>query len=85
MQRLMNYIWLLNACANSLLEPNILLKEALEKTDNFTRELKGLKEEEKECLVKEIENVISYLRENRNYMESLEERLKRALFTLQEG
>ncbi|KYO66376.1 hypothetical protein [Thermovenabulum gondwanense] len=84
MKNLMNYIWLLNACNNSLLEAEILSKQALERYDEFFKEIEGIKGEERDCLKKELENSILYIDEKVKFLQLLSEKLKEVIPLLKE-
>lgn len=74
MGELMDFIWLLNAQVNSLHEPVLLTKSAVQEAQEFADKLKrmDLPEEEAGIIRKELENSLVYVREAEKQLAGLE-------------
>lgn len=72
-QKVINYIWLLNAEVNSLNEPRILAEDCIRKIDEI-KEI-SLSPSDIEIFKKEISNSLSYLRNMKEVLGELEKKV----------
>jgi uncharacterized protein YllA (UPF0747 family) len=75
--KLMDFIWLLNAQVNSLHEPKLLTQNAVKKAKEFEDRLKeiNLSGEEADIIKKELENSLIYVKETSRKLVELEEEI----------
>ncbi|AYO29972.1 hypothetical protein D2962_04565 [Biomaibacter acetigenes] len=75
--KLMDFIWLLNAQVNSLHEPKLLTQNAVKKAKEFEDRLKeiNLSGEEADIIKKELENSLIYMKETSKKLAELEEEI----------
>ncbi|MDN5313154.1 hypothetical protein DXT63_07450 [Thermoanaerobacteraceae bacterium SP2] len=75
--KLMDFIWLLNAQVNSLHEPKLLTQNAVKKAKEFEDRLKeiNLSGEEADIIKKEFENSLIYMKETSKKLAELEEEI----------
>jgi hypothetical protein len=75
--KLMDFIWLLNAQVNSLHEPKLLTQNAVKKAKEFEDRLKeiNLSGEEADIIKKELENSLIYMKETSKKLVELEEEI----------
>ncbi|MDK2880161.1 MAG: hypothetical protein PWR06_2877 [Thermoanaerobacteraceae bacterium] len=75
--KLMDFIWLLNAQVNSLHEPKLLTQNAVKKAKEFEDRLKeiNLSGEEADIIKKELENSLIYVKETSKKLAELEEEI----------
>lgn len=75
--KLIDFIWLLNAQVNSLHEPKLLTQNAVKKAKEFEDRLKeiNLSGEEADIIKKELENSLIYMKETSKKLAELEEEI----------